>query len=131
MNAGRVTPSRRAHGSTAEPRYASNPERDSLAAVAAGLIVAGRDAPDMPEPGVDRSFSEPHTLLTCRCGWEGHDDDIERWDVQRDSDRVVRQCPSCSDPVPEWGTIRPVDAAARIARGPLRRSLVEAGVLDG
>ena len=98
MNAGRVTPSRRAHGSTAEPRYASNPERDSLTAVAAGLIVAGRDAPDMPEPGVDRSFSEPHTLLTCRCGWEGHDDDIGSWDVQRDADRVVRECPDCGDP---------------------------------
>jgi len=85
----------------------------------------------MSEPSVGRSFSEPHTRLRCRCGWEGHDDDVERWDVQRDSDRVVRCCPACDDPVPEWGAIRPIDAAAGIARGPLETSLVEAGVVDG
>jgi predicted RNA-binding Zn-ribbon protein involved in translation (DUF1610 family) len=84
----------------------------------------------MPEPSVGRSFSDPHTLFQCRCGWEGHDDDVERWDVQRANDRVVRVCPDCGEPVPEWGTIRPIDAAARVARGPLETSLVDAGVLE-
>jgi|GEM_PF-2040395 len=84
----------------------------------------------MPDPSVDRSFSEPHTLLQCRCGWTGHDDDVRRWDVQRDSDRVVRVCPDCGEPVPEWGTIRPIEAAAGIARGPLADSLREAGYTE-
>ena len=79
---------------------------------------------------VDRSFSEPHIALQCRCGWEGIDADVEKWDVQLERDRVVRRCPNCSEAVPEWGTLRSVDGAARIARGPLRRSLVEAGVLE-
>jgi len=85
----------------------------------------------MSDPSVDRSFSEPHTLLRCRCGWAGHDDDVQRWDVQTESDRVVRVCPDCDEPVPEWGTIRPIDAVAQIARGPLESSLVEAGVVEG
>jgi hypothetical protein len=84
----------------------------------------------MPEPSVARSFSEPYILLHCRCGWEGHDDDVERWEVQRANDRAVRVCPDCDESVPEWGTIRPLDATARIARGPLKTSLVETGVLD-
>lgn len=81
----------------------------------------------MAEPRVDRSFNEPHTRLECRCGWEGHDDDVEDWDVQRERDRVVRRCPSCGKSVPEWGALRPIDGAIHIARGPLREALVDAG----
>ena len=94
-------------------------------------MIAGAHPGGMPRPSVERSFSEPHISLQCRCGWEGHDDDVRQWDVQRASDRVVRVCPDCDEPVPEWGTVRPIDAAARIARGPLEASLVEASVLDG
>jgi len=85
----------------------------------------------MSNPSVDRSFSEPHIRLQCRCGWKGHDDDIRRWDVQRDTDRVVRVCPDCAESIPEWGTIRPIDAATGIARGPLKTSLIEASIIDG
>ena len=84
----------------------------------------------MTRPYVDRGGGSPHVRFRCRCGWEGHDDDVERWDVQRANDRVVRVCPDCDEPVPEWGTIRPIDAAAGVARGPLETSLVDAGVLE-
>ncbi len=83
----------------------------------------------MEDPSVERSFSEPNIHLQCRCGWDGHDDEIEDWDVQEDRDRVVRCCPACGEPSPEWGVLRPIDAAARIARGPLRTSLDDAGYL--
>lgn len=81
-------------------------------------------------PWVERSFEEPHVELHCRCGWSGVDADVETWDVQFDRDRVVRRCPDCGDPVPQWGALRPIDGAATVARGPLRRSLVDADVLD-
>jgi len=61
----------------------------------------------MPEPSVGRSFSEPYMLLQCRCGWEGYDDDIKQWDVQRANDRVVRVCPDCDEPVPRVGDDSP------------------------
>ncbi len=79
---------------------------------------------------VDRSFTHPNIALRCRCGWEGIDADIEAWDVQLERDRVVRRCPGCGEPVPEWGTIASIDGATRIARGPLRDSLVEADVIS-
>lgn len=81
----------------------------------------------MTEPGVDRSFSHPNVQLRCRCGWEGLDADVEDWEIDRERDRVVRRCPSCGEPVPEWGTLRSIDGAAQIARGPLRDALVESG----
>ena len=81
----------------------------------------------MERPRVDRRFSEPNVHLTCRCGWDGYDDDIERWDIDAERDRVVRVCPSCEEPVPEWGTIRPIEGAVQIARGSLRESLAAAG----
>ena len=55
----------------------------------------------MSIPRVERSFDEPHIRLTCRCGWQGYDDDVTDWDVQVERDRVVRCCPSCGDPAPE------------------------------
>ena len=84
----------------------------------------------MAKPRVEQSFSEPHLRLTCACGWTGYDDDIERWDVEADRDRVVRCCPSCDDSVPEWGTVTSVEGVARVARGPLRAALAEAGTVD-
>lgn len=84
----------------------------------------------MSGPSVDRSFSEPNLRLQCACGWEGHDDDVESWDVQQDKDRVVPRCPNCNDSVPEWGALRPISAAVRIARGPLRSSLEKAGYVS-
>jgi hypothetical protein len=78
---------------------------------------------------VIRSFETPHIGLRCDCGWEGTDDDIVDWDVQRERDRVVRVCPDCGTPVPEWGALPSVDGAATVARGPLREALAEAGVL--
>lgn len=84
----------------------------------------------MAEPNWERSFSEPNVQLTCHCGWTGHDDDVEDWAVETGRDRVVRRCPDCGDAVPEWGALRPIDGAARIARGPLRDALVAAGRLE-
>lgn len=84
----------------------------------------------MDGPWVDRSFAQPNIAFRCRCGWDGIDADIEAWDVQFERDRAVRVCPDCDDPVPEWGTIASIDGATRIARGSLRDSLAEAGVVD-
>lgn len=84
----------------------------------------------MERSWIDRSFAHPNIALRCHCGWAGIDANIEAWDIQFEYDRVVRQCPNCGDPVPEWGTITSIDGAARIARGPLRKSLAEAGVVD-
>ena len=83
-----------------------------------------------PDRWVARSFDSPHVALQCRCGWDGTDGDIGAWDVQSERDRVVRRCPGCERPVPEWGTIRPIEAAVRVARGPLERALGMAGELD-
>jgi len=82
----------------------------------------------MVQPSVERSFSEPHVKLTCQCGWTGHDDDIEDWAIETDRDRVVRKCPACSEPVPEWGALRTIDGVTQLARGSLRESLISAGV---
>lgn len=79
---------------------------------------------------VERSYEEPYLTFRCDCGWEGTDADVEEWTVQHDVDRAVRRCPGCETPVPEWGTLRPLDGAARIARGPLRKALDDAGVGD-
>jgi hypothetical protein len=84
----------------------------------------------MSEPRVERSFSDPNIQLTCRCGWEGLDADVEEWAIEVDRDRAVRRCPSCGEPVPEWGTLRPLDGAARIARGPLAEALAAADSAD-
>ena len=84
----------------------------------------------MQEPRWERSFSEPHVRLTCRCGWTGHDDDIEDWAIETEYDRVVRRCPDCGNAVLEWGALQPIDGAAQIARGPLRDSLVASGHLE-
>jgi hypothetical protein len=80
----------------------------------------------MDDPWLERSFEAPNIALRDDCGWEGTDADIEEWDVQADSDRAVRRCPGCGDPVPEWGTLRPLDGAAQVARGPLREALAAA-----
>ena len=82
------------------------------------------------KPRVDRSFDHPNVELTCRCGWVGVDADVDTWAVEFERDRVVRRCPDCGESVPEWGALGPIDGAARIARGSLRRSLVDAGVLE-
>lgn len=82
----------------------------------------------MGRPRVERSFDEPHLKLTCGCGWVGHDREVEAWSVEPDRDRVVRRCPDCGEPVPEWGALRTIAGVARIARGPLRESLLDAGI---
>lgn len=66
-------------------------------------------------------------LFECDCGWEGTESAITDWDVQQDRDRVVRQCPNCDNPIPEWGTFRPIDGVARIAKGNLQESLQDSG----
>ena len=78
-------------------------------------------------PSID--YGSPAFELGCDCGWTGRETDVERWDVQRERDRVVRRCPECDTPVPEWGTYRPIDGLEPLARGPLREALVEAGVV--
>lgn len=86
----------------------------------------------MPDgPWVGRDFDSPHVALRCDCGWTGTDAEIDDWDVQFDRDRVVRKCPNCDEPVAEWGTLRPIDGAVRIARGPLRKALADAGFISG
>lgn len=84
----------------------------------------------MANAGIDRSFSEPNIYLECTCGWRGPDDAIEEWAVERDRDRVVRRCPDCGEPVPEWGTFPSIDGAASLAHGSLRSALVDAGVIE-
>jgi predicted RNA-binding Zn-ribbon protein involved in translation (DUF1610 family) len=79
---------------------------------------------------VTRSFETAHITLQCDCGWAGPDAEAG-WDVQVECDRVVRQCPGCGDSVPEWGTLTPLEGAARVARGRLSSALVDAGVVDG
>lgn len=68
------------------------------------------------------TIGRQETRFQCDCGWEGTESDITDWDVQQDRDRVVRQCPNCEDPIPEWGTFRPIDGVARIAKGELAAS---------
>lgn len=84
----------------------------------------------MSKPSVARSFDHPNVQLECRCGWSGLDADITDWDVQPERDRVVRKCPDCGTAVPEWGALRTIDGAARMARGPLADALAEAGYLE-
>jgi len=79
------------------------------------------------DASVTRSFSEPNIGLHCECGWSGTDDDITDWSVEVEQDRVVRQCPNCEQTVPQWGVLEPIRGACKIARGPLKRALVEAG----
>lgn len=67
-------------------------------------------------------------LLRCDCGWEGAESDVTDWDVQRTRDRVVRKCPRCEEPVPEWGAFGPIDGVARIAKGQLQETLKEVEV---
>lgn len=83
----------------------------------------------MPEPRIVPSMDRPNIGLGCACGWTGVDDEIEDWDVQPERDRVVRVCPSCQEPVPEWGCLEPIDGVARIARGSLADALADAGQL--
>lgn len=66
--------------------------------------------------------------LSCDCGWEGVESEVTDWDVQHSRDRVVRNCPNCEEPIPEWGTFRPIDGVARIAKGELQEALEAAGV---
>lgn len=83
----------------------------------------------MTEPRIDPSDDRPNIGLECTCGWVGVDDEIEDWDVQPERDRVVRVCPSCGEPVPEWGCLEPIDGVARIARGSLAEALADANQL--
>jgi len=80
------------------------------------------------EPWVERSFDAPNIAFRCGCGWRGTDAEVEEWAIDRDRHRAVRRCPDCGEPVPEWGAIRPLAGAARVARGGLARALADAGV---
>ena len=79
----------------------------------------------MSDAGVRRSFNSSFITYECHCGWVGDDSDIDDWDIQPETDRAVRICPSCGEPVPEWGTHRPLSGISAVARGPLRAALVE------
>ena len=83
----------------------------------------------MTEPRIVPSDDRPNVGLECACGWIGVDSDIEDWDIQRDRDRVVRVCPSCGDPVPEWGCLEPISGVEQIARGSLAEALADAEIL--
>jgi len=82
------------------------------------------------DPWVSRSWEEPYLELSCDCGWSGTDADINDWDIQKESDRAVRVCPGCENPVPEWGALRPLDGAAQIAKGSLEEALIEADLIE-
>lgn len=69
-------------------------------------------------------------VARCTCGWEGDVGTVENWAVERENDRVVRRCPGCDEPRPEWGTFRPLDGVRRVARGPLRDALRDAGAAE-
>lgn len=84
----------------------------------------------MSNPAVERHFDHPNVGLQCACGWAGLDADIEDWAVERDRDRVVRRCPACDEPVPEWGTLPSIEGAMTIARGPLAETLAAADYID-
>ena len=68
--------------------------------------------------------------LTCSCGWEGTLRAITDYELEPDRDRVLRRCPGCGEGIAEWGALGPIDGVARVAKGPLRNTLVEAGVLE-
>ena len=72
---------------------------------------------------VSRTYGDPYLQLSCDCGWVGRDADITDWVVQDERDRVLRQCPGCEEPVPEWGAFRPIDALADHAHGSLAEAL--------
>lgn len=78
------------------------------------------------EPSVAVGGTE--TEYRCECGWRGLESELKDWDVQRYRDRIVRVCPGCCESVPEWGCLKPIDAAARLARGSMRESLAAQGV---
>lgn len=82
----------------------------------------------MPTTWVERSFETPTIALQCDCGWKGADVDVSEWSVDSDRDRVVRRCPGCGRPVPEWGTLRSLEGAALIARGSLKTALNNANI---
>jgi hypothetical protein len=62
------------------------------------------------------------------CGWRGPPDAVDAWAVERGRDRLVRRCPGCDEPVPEWGTFRGLEGAALVARGDVAEALERAGV---
>lgn len=82
----------------------------------------------MPEQYLERSFEAPELVLRCDCGWVGADTDVAEWVVESRRDRVVRECPSCGEPVPEWGALRSIHGVAQVAYGPLAEAIAEADV---
>lgn len=77
----------------------------------------------MTDSWVRRAPGSPYLTFSCACGWEGPDAAVTEWAVQHDRDRVVRRCPDCDRPVPEWGTFGPIDGLAPIAHGELQAAL--------
>ena len=78
----------------------------------------------------DRPQLEPvreALALTCPCGWEGILRDITDYELQPERDRILRCCPACGTGVPEWGALGPIDGVARVAKGPLREAIADAG----
>lgn len=67
---------------------------------------------------------------SCTCGWRGTESDVSTWFVDEDRNRVLRVCPGCETPRPEWGALGPIDAVARIAKSDLQTQLANAGVLN-
>lgn len=112
------------------PVFAAGGIRSRVIPPPVPLISAAHEINVMTRPSVERSFSHPNVQLQCHCGWEGLDADVEDWAIEEDHDRVVRKCPSCETVVPEWGALRPIDGAAKIARGPLAMALAEADYAD-
>jgi len=79
---------------------------------------------------IDVSPDSNEVQFRCDCGWSGPESAIEDWSIQQDRDRVVRICPGCETPAPEWGTFSPINAVVPLARGNLQRSLEDAGIID-
>ena len=74
---------------------------------------------------VTQSFNEPYMVFQCDCGWRGYDRDIREWAIRPKRDRIIRQCPSCCKPIPEWGMLGPIDGVAQIAQQSLKAAIEE------
>lgn len=98
-------------------------ERPRLQAGAATGSWPPEDDESSDEWWVHRGFDDPHIALQCSCGWQGTDGDVTGWKVDWDRDRVVRRCPGCEEPVPQWGSFRPIEGLEPLARGKLRDAI--------
>lgn len=82
------------------------------------------------ENHIDVSPDSNEVQFICDCGWTGPESSIDDWSIQKDRDRVVRVCPGCETPAPEWGTFSPIDAVVPLARDGLQQALDDANITE-